>query len=144
MMPTIAKMISRRRILVSYAQPTTADQNDLARSHGTITLRILKRLPAASATTAAPTAIAAAPATAVPTSASAVASAATGMLCLRTSLIHVERAPAHLRTVQCRDGLFSIVIAGHLHKSETARSPGISVGHNADPVHLPERLEHLP
>ena len=143
MTPAITEIISRRTILVSYAQPPTAEQNDFARSRETITFRSLKRLPAASATTAAPTAVAAAPAAAVPTSASAVASAASGVFCLRTSLVHVERASAHLRTVQCRNGLFSIVIAGHLHKSESARSPGIAIGHNADPVHLPERFKHL-
>jgi hypothetical protein len=139
-----AEIISRRTIPVPYAQPPTAEHNNLARSRQTITFRSLKRLPAASATTAAPTAVAAAPAAAVPTSASAVASAASGVFCLRTSLVHVERASAHLRTIQCRDGLLSIVIAGHLYKSETARSPGIPIGHNADPVHLPERLKHLP
>ncbi len=63
---------------------------------------------------------------------------------LGTGLVYVERASAHLRTVQRRDGFFSIFVAGHFHKAEPARASGVAVGHDADPVHLPERLKHLP
>src|ERR1700685_1061318 len=101
-----------------------------------------ERLPAspASATAAAATTVA----TTISAPASAVPSAASGVFGLRTRLVHIERASAHLRAVQCGDGLFSVFIAGHFHKAESARASGIAVGHDADPVHLPVRLKHLP
>jgi hypothetical protein len=103
--------------------------------------RILKLPPASSTATAAP-------ATTVPATISAppaaVASAASCVLGLGTRLVHVECATADLRTIQCGDGLLSIFIAGHFHKAEAARAPGIAVRHDADPVDLPERFKHLP
>ena len=33
---------------------------------------------------------------------------------------------------------------GHFHKTEPARAAGVAVGHDADPVYLSVRLEHLP
>src|ERR1700678_2173378 len=94
----------------------------------------------ATAATAAATTVAAT--TSAP--ASAVAPAASGVFGLRTRLVHVERASTHLRAVQCGDGFFSVFIAGHLDKAEAARASGVAVGHDADPVHLPERFKHLP
>ena len=81
---------------------------------------------------------------AIATSASSVASPASGVLGLGTRLVHVERASAHLRAIQRSDGLFSILVARHFHKAESARAPSIAVGHDADPVHLTVRLKHLP
>jgi hypothetical protein len=91
--------------------------------------------PAAAATTTFPAALSA--------TASAVASTASAMLSLRPRLIHIQSAATDLRAIQCGDGLVSIFIAGHFHKTESARAPGIAVGHDADPVHLPEWLKHL-
>jgi hypothetical protein len=65
------------------------------------------------------------------------------MLGLWARLIYVKSAAPDLRTVQGSDGLLAIFVAGHLHKSEPARAPGVAVRHNADPIHLPKRLKHL-
>jgi hypothetical protein len=65
------------------------------------------------------------------------------MLSFRPRLIHIQSAATDLRAIQCSDGLVSIFIAGHFHKTESARAPGIAVGHDADPVHLPEWFKHL-
>jgi hypothetical protein len=97
---------------------------------------------------AASSAPAAAPAatipTAISTSASAVAAATTAVLGFGTRFVHIECAPAHLRTVQCSNGFLSIFVTGHLHKAESARTSGVAVRHNAHPVHLSERFKHLP
>jgi len=106
------------------------------------TVRLVKFLPTPSS--AAATAAAATITTAISATASAVASTAPSVFGLRTGFVHVEGSSAHLRSVQRGDGFFSILVAGHLHKAEAARAPGIAVGHDADPVHLPERLKHLP
>jgi hypothetical protein len=104
-------------------------------------------LPASAATAAATTTIptaAATVSTAIPASASSIASTASGVLGFWTRLVHVERAAADLRAVQRSDGFLSIFVAGHFYKAEAARTSGIAIGHNADPVHLPKRFEHLP
>jgi len=77
---------------------------------------------------------------ATPTTA-ATASAALG---LGTCLIDVDRAPANLRTVQTRNRLFPVFIAGHLHESEAAGAAGVAVGHDAYPVDLSVRFKKLP
>jgi len=101
--------------------------------------RLVAPAPAAAATTVstpvAPT-ISATPA--------AVPATAARVLGLGTRFVHVEGASANLRTVQGRDGFFAILVAGHFHEAEAARSARVTVGHNADPIHLPEGLEHLP
>src|SRR5271155_751851 len=74
----------------------------------------------------------------------AAASTAAGVLGFGAGLVDVQRASADLRAIQRSDGLFSILVAGHFHKAEPARPPGIAVGHDADPVHLTVRLKHLP
>ncbi len=101
-----------------------------------------KLSPAASSSAA--TAAAATVSAAISASASAIASAAPGVLGFGPRLVHVECASAYLRTVQCSDGLVSVLITGHFHKAEPARPSGIAVRHDAHPVHLPERFEHLP
>src|ERR1700728_459820 len=105
------------------------------------------RLPASAATAAATatlptTATSVSPA--IATSASAIASASSGVLSLGARLVYVQRAAADLRAVQRRDGFLSIFVAGHFHKAEAARTSGIAIGHNAHPLHLPKRFEHLP
>ena len=105
-------------------------------------VRKSERLVAAAAS-AAPAAATTVPA-AISSSASAVASPASAVLSFWTRLVHIQRASANLRTVQRGDGLLSIFVDGHFHKAEAARPPGIAVGHDANPVHLPEGLEHLP
>ena len=96
-----------------------------------------------SASAATPTAAATAISAAVSTTASAVASTASAMFSLGTRLIYVERASADLGAVQRRDGLVALFIAGHFHKTESARAPGITIGHDAHPVHLSEGCKHL-
>jgi hypothetical protein len=73
---------------------------------------------------------------------SAAASAASA-LDLWTRFIHIQGASANLRAVQRRDGLLSVFRTRHLHEAEATRAPGIPVGHDADPVHLPMDLEQL-
>jgi hypothetical protein len=99
-------------------------------------------LPAASSAPA--TAPSATVSAAIAASAATVASATSGVLGLGARLVHVERPSAYLRTIQPRNGLFSVLVAGHFHKAEPARPSGIAVGHDADPIHLPERFKHLP
>jgi hypothetical protein len=89
--------------------------------------------------TAAPTPVSAA----APTTIATAASASTAALNLRTRFIDVQGPPADLSAVQRRYGLFSVFRARHLHEAESARAPGVPVGHNADPVHLPVYLEKL-
>src|SRR5271155_2415129 len=96
------------------------------------------------ASTTAATATAATVPAAIAAPASAVASTAAGVLGFGAGLVDVQRASADLRAIQRSDGLFSILVAGHFHKAEPARPPGIAVGHDADPVHLTVRLKHLP
>ena len=94
----------------------------------------------AAATTAAATTVAAA----ISAAASAVAPTASGVLSFRTRLVHVQRSSADLRSIQSGDRFFSVLVAGHLDEAEAAGSSSIAIGHNADPVDLPVRLEHLP
>src|SRR5580658_6977916 len=72
---------------------------------------------------ASPTAATAPPAAvspAISASASPVASAASGVLGLGTRLVYVERASAHLCAIQRSNGFFSVLVAGHFHKTEPA------------------------
>jgi hypothetical protein len=92
------------------------------------------------AITSATTATMSAAAAAAISASSASASAA---LDLWTRFIHIQGASANLRAVQRRDGLLSVFRTRHLHEAETTRAPGITVGHDADPVHLPMDLEEL-
>jgi len=101
------------------------------------------RLPAASPTTASAT-VAAAISASTSAAVSAVAPAASSVLGLRPRLIHVECSSADLRAVQRGDGLLAIFVIGHFHKAETARAPGIPVGHDADAVYWSERLKNPP
>ena len=74
---------------------------------------------------------------------SASSASASAALDLWTRFIHIQGASANLRAVQRRDGLLSVFRTRHLHEAETTRAPGIPVGHDADPVHLPMDLEQL-
>ena len=114
--------------------PLTVAKSSLIR----LNWRFLPAAPATATTAAASTVTAA-----ISASASAVSSAAAAVLCLGPRLVDIKRAPPHLRAVQGRDGLLSVFVAGHFHKAEPARAPGIAVRHDADPVHLPKGLEHL-
>jgi hypothetical protein len=83
---------------------------------------------------------------AAPVSAAAattISTAAPAALDLWTRFIHIQGASANLRAVQRRDGLLSVFRTRHLHEAEATRAPGIPVGHDADPVHLPMDLEQL-
>ena len=106
------------------------------------------RLPAspatAAATAAAPTTAATTTAASATAVAATIASTATAALGLGASFINIKGAPAHLAPVQCGDRFFTIFGAGHLHESESPRASGIAVGHDANPIHLPVRFEHLP
>ncbi len=94
-------------------------------------------LVAASATTAT-----AASATAV--SSTTTTASATTALHLRTGFVDVERAAAHLGAVQSGDSFVAFFRVSHFHETESAGTPRITIGHDADPVDLPMRLEHLP
>ncbi len=82
--------------------------------------------------------------TASATIATAIASTAAGPLCLWPCLINVQRTPANLRTIECGNGFLSILIAGHFHKTKSARPPGIAVSHDAYAVNLSVSLKELP
>src|SRR3984893_11317152 len=88
-----------------------------------------------------PAVSAAAPPTAAPTTAVAAPTAAT--LHLGTRLIYIQRTPAQLAAVKRGDRLLSLFCIRHLHETESARAASVAVGHDADPVYLPVRLEHL-
>src|SRR5260370_42497105 len=105
--------------------------------------RSLKDLNLIAAASPATAAASASLATALTAAASAVASTTAAVFGLGTRFIYVEGASTHLRAIQCRNGFVSIFIAGHFHKTKSARAPGIAVGHDADPVHLPEWFKHL-
>ena len=112
-------------------------------------MSFLPDLPASAATaaaTAAATTTTAATTTAATATAVAatIASAATAALGLGASFINIQCAPAHLASVQCGDRFFTIFGAGHFHESESPRASGVAVGHDANPIHLPVRFEHLP
>ena len=105
-------------------------------------------LPASTATAAATAAATTTAATTTAASATAVAatiaSTTTASLGLGASFINIQCAPAHLASVQRGDRFFTIFGAGHLHEPESPRASGVAVGHDADPIHLPVRFEHLP
>jgi hypothetical protein len=94
-------------------------------------LRLLPPVAPASSTSAA-----AIPATATPASAAA--------LSFRTSLIDVDGTASDLRSVQRRNCLLAIFVTVHLDKAETARSPCVTVGHDADTIDLTVCLKELP
>ena len=91
------------------------------------------RLPATSATTAAPTA-------AVPTTISTATSAA---FYLGAGLVHVQRPSAHLAAVKRSDCFLSFFRVRHFDKTETTGTASFAIGHDADAVHLPIRCEKL-
>jgi hypothetical protein len=94
-------------------------------------------LVAASATTAATATAASVPST-------TTAAATTTTLYLGTGFVDVERSPTHLGTVQGGDRFVSFFCIRHFHETEAARASGVTISHDADPVYLPMRLEHLP
>jgi hypothetical protein len=93
--------------------------------------------------------IAPAPATAASTTSSAaaaistIAASAGTALSLRTRFINIERAPAQLRSVQCRDGFLSVFVARHLNESETTRTSRLAICKNAHTIDLSVGLEQL-
>ena len=76
--------------------------------------------------------------------ASAATTASAAAFRFRPRFVDVDRAPADLRAVQRRNRLLAVFVAGHLHESESTGASGIAVGHDADSIHLPERLKQLP
>jgi hypothetical protein len=89
-------------------------------------------LPAAAATTAA---IASATATAPRATASA--------FCLRTSFIHIQRSAPVLGSVQSGDCFVALFGVRHLDEPEAARSAGITIGKDRNPVDLSILLKQL-
>jgi hypothetical protein len=77
-------------------------------------------------------------------SAAAIATPSSGVLGLGPGLVDVERSSSNLRAVQRGDGFFSFFVVGHFHKTEPARTAGVTVGQDADAVDLPIGLENLP
>jgi hypothetical protein len=94
-----------------------------------------RSLPAAATATATSTTIPAATAAPPTTTARAFA--------LGASLVHVERASSHLRSVQSSNGLFTVLGIGHLDETKPARTPGVPVGHDGHSVHLPVLFKQL-
>ncbi len=121
--PSSVYMGGLRCINVRICAGVQASDRESARSCENHLPRRLKSELLVATASAAATAASAAVAAAITASASTVASAASGMLGFRARLVHVECASAHLRTVQRRDGLFSIFVTGHFHKAESARAP---------------------
>jgi hypothetical protein len=99
----------------------------------------------ATAITAIPSTTAAASSTIPSTAAATVAASTTttAALGLRARFVDVDGAAADLRTVQGRDGLISIFVAGHFDETESARAPRVAVGHDADPINLSVRFKSL-
>jgi hypothetical protein len=87
-------------------------------------------------------AVALAPRTAAAAIPATTASAAA--LSLRTRFIHVDGTAADLRPVQRRDCLLAIFVTVHFDEAETARSPSITVGHDADAIYLTVCFKELP
>src|SRR5579871_270137 len=85
------------------------------------------------------------PAVAVPaaTAAAFPAPTAAHAFGLGPRLVDIDRAPAQLASVQCRDRLFAIFVARHLDESEPSRAPRVAVGHDAHAVHLSVSFECL-
>ena len=63
---------------------------------------------------------------------------------LRPRLVDVDGASADLRSIQCSDGFFPVLVARHLYKSEATRAAGIAVSHDAHAVDLSVGFEQLP
>jgi len=119
-------------------------QQELSHDAGLIILICRKSERSLIAITSATTAPVSAPVSAAAAATiSTAASSASAALDLLTRFIHIQGASANLRAVQRRDGLLSVFRTRHLHEAEAPRAPGIPVGHDADPVHLPMDLEQL-
>jgi hypothetical protein len=83
-----------------------------------------------------------APATAAISATTASSGATT--LPFGASFVDVQFAAAELATVEAGDGLFAIVVAGHLDEPETARAAGIAVGEDTDSIDLSIGRKQLP
>jgi hypothetical protein len=70
-------------------------------------------------------------------------SSTTTAFAFRPCLVYVQFTAAELATVEACDGFFAIVVAGHLDKSETARTAGVAVGEDTNPLYLPVGREQL-
>jgi hypothetical protein len=105
-------------------------------------------LVASAASAAAATTISAAPtptAVSATVSTTATVSAATAAtLHFRAGFVHIEGAAADLAAVEGCDGFVAFFRIRHFHKSETAGAAGVTVGHDADAIHLSMRREQLP
>ena len=85
----------------------------------------------------------AAPISAIAATAASTAKTATALR-LGSRFVDIDRASADRGSIQSGDRLLAIFIAGHFHESETPRSSGVSVCHDAHAVDLSERLKQLP
>ena len=82
------------------------------------------------------------PVTTATTPVTAISAAAPAALHLGACFVHVQSAPSQLAAVEGGNSLLSIFRVGHLHKAKPTRTASIAVGHDADAVDLPVRLEH--
>jgi hypothetical protein len=73
----------------------------------------------------------------------AAATATAAALHFGTGFVHVQSASPHLAAVEGRDGFVSLFRIGHLYESESARTSGVPVGHDAHAIHLTMRREQL-
>src|SRR5437588_5162444 len=91
--------------------------------------KVETRLPASAAATTASTALATA------------ATAAGSALRFGTRFVYVQRAASHLRAIQSSNRLIALFGVSHFYKTETTRAACISVGHDADAIHLTMSFE---
>jgi hypothetical protein len=98
-------------------------------------------LPAIAATT---TAAAAATASAItPIATAATTTTAAGTFRLGPGFVHVDGASANLRAVERGDCFLAVFVAGHFYESETAGAACVTIGHDANAIHLSVPFKNL-
>src|SRR5262249_3129957 len=63
---------------------------------------------------------------------------------LWTRFIYIQRSPAHVRAVQCRNGPLRFSFICHLHKRKAPRPPGLPVSHDAHALNCSIRFKEGP
>ena len=95
-------------------------------------------------TSTAAIAIAASAASAITPTATTGSAAKSAALGFRTRLIHIDVAPAQLRSIGAGDGFFRLFVICHFDKSETPRLARVTVAHDGHIIDLPICLESAP
>ena len=71
-------------------------------------------------------------------------SATRGALGFWPRFVDVDCPPAQLGSIKAGDCLFTFIGVRHFDECESARTARLTVGQNADTVHLPIRFKGLP